>query len=211
MSIVYWFYIFFIILDTRVALISHSLSKVTSKAAKNNGLIGLISPHSTPLLAVPQPEWGMGKPDDGYHCKQQLLMVVELTGCSPYGAQPIRDSVTLYEHLSLVGCKPRISPVTYPEIVCSLWRRTHQWLRNRRLDDQPRSAKSSQFGSCNSLCMLRLIHVTWLSQQCEDEITDGLGPAGYWEISMLKSISIKFSNLPSDWMAAQPPTNQKPC
>ena len=48
MSIVYWFYNFFIILETKVALISYGLSKVTSKATENNGLTGLISPHSAP-------------------------------------------------------------------------------------------------------------------------------------------------------------------
>ena len=45
--------------------------------AENNRVASL-------LLAVPDPELGMGKPDDGYHCKQQLLGVVGLMGCSPY-------------------------------------------------------------------------------------------------------------------------------
>ena len=73
MSTVYWFCNFFIILEIKVALISYSLSKATSKAAENNELISLIGPTQPPagstLLAVPQPEWGMGKSDDGYHCK----------------------------------------------------------------------------------------------------------------------------------------------
>ena len=57
-----------------VALISCSLSKATSKAAENNGIIAVISP----LLAVPWPEWGMGCVDDGYHRKQQLWEVTGL-------------------------------------------------------------------------------------------------------------------------------------
>ena len=84
MTIVYWFYIYiYLILDITVAFISCSVSKVTSEAVENNGLIGLISP-TQPLLAVPQTAWGMGKPDDGYHCKQLLLVVVGMTGCSSY-------------------------------------------------------------------------------------------------------------------------------
>ena len=54
MSIVYWFYNFFlIILEIKVALISYSLSKATSKAAESNGLIVLISPHSAPCWQYP--------------------------------------------------------------------------------------------------------------------------------------------------------------
>ena len=48
---------FFIVLKIKVALISYSLSKAASTAAENNGLIALI----TSLLAVPWPEWGIGK------------------------------------------------------------------------------------------------------------------------------------------------------
>ena len=83
MNIVYWFYNLFYHLEIKVALISYTLLKATSKADGNYGLIGLMSPHSAPLLAVPQPEWGMGKPDDDYHCNQQLSLVVGLTECSP--------------------------------------------------------------------------------------------------------------------------------
>ena len=57
MSIVYLHYKVFIILEVRVALISYSLSKATSKTAENNVLIALISP----LLPVPLPECGMNK------------------------------------------------------------------------------------------------------------------------------------------------------
>ena len=39
MSIVYWLYISFIILEINVALIDHSLSKATSKAVENNGVV----------------------------------------------------------------------------------------------------------------------------------------------------------------------------
>ena len=53
MSIVYWFITFFIILEIKVSLISYSLSKVTSKATENNGLISLISPHSAPCWQYP--------------------------------------------------------------------------------------------------------------------------------------------------------------
>ena len=63
-------------------LISYSLSKATSEAAENNGPIGLISPHPA-CLAIPQTEWGMDKPDDGYQCKEELALIVGLTGC-PY-------------------------------------------------------------------------------------------------------------------------------
>ena len=40
-------------------------------------------PPLSPLLAVSQPEWSMGKPD-GCHSKQQLPVVVGQTRCSPY-------------------------------------------------------------------------------------------------------------------------------
>ena len=53
MSIVYWFYSFFIILEIKVALINYSLSNATSKAAGNNGLIGLIRPHTAPCGQYP--------------------------------------------------------------------------------------------------------------------------------------------------------------
>ena len=39
---------FFIILEIKAVLITHRLSKATSKAAENNRPIGLISPHSAP-------------------------------------------------------------------------------------------------------------------------------------------------------------------
>ena len=39
MSIVDWFYNFFVILEIKVGLISYSLSKATSKAAENNGVM----------------------------------------------------------------------------------------------------------------------------------------------------------------------------
>ena len=71
MSIFYWFYNFFIILEIKVSQISYSLSKATPKAVENNELIGLISSLLSPLLVVPQPERAMGKPDDGCHCKHQ--------------------------------------------------------------------------------------------------------------------------------------------
>ena len=45
-SMIYLFYKVFIILKIEVALISNSSSKVALKAAENNGLIALISPHS---------------------------------------------------------------------------------------------------------------------------------------------------------------------
>ena len=77
---IYLFYTDLVILDIMVALISCSLSKVTPKAAENNGLITVISP----LLAVPWPEWGMGCADDGYHRKHQLGDVIRLMGCSSY-------------------------------------------------------------------------------------------------------------------------------
>ena len=53
LSIIHRFYNFFIILEIKDALISYSLSKATSKAAENNGLIGLISPHSVPCWQYP--------------------------------------------------------------------------------------------------------------------------------------------------------------
>ena len=53
MNIVYWFYNFFIISEIKVVLISYSLSKATSNAAANDGLIGLISPHSAPCWQYP--------------------------------------------------------------------------------------------------------------------------------------------------------------
>ena len=40
-------------------------------------------PPLSPLVAVPQPEWGVGKADEGYHSKQQLMVVVGLTGVPP--------------------------------------------------------------------------------------------------------------------------------
>ena len=40
MSIIYWFYKFFVIFEIKFVLISYSLSKVTSKAAETNGLVG---------------------------------------------------------------------------------------------------------------------------------------------------------------------------
>ena len=43
-------------LEIKFALMSYSLTKVTSKADENNGLICLMSPH---------PEWVIGKADDG--------------------------------------------------------------------------------------------------------------------------------------------------
>ena len=82
MSIVYWFYNFFVILEIKVALISYSLSMATSKVAKNKGPIGLISRHSAPCWQYPNQS--MGKPDDGYHSKQLLPVVVGLMGVSPY-------------------------------------------------------------------------------------------------------------------------------
>ena len=76
----------------KVALISYSLSKAASKAAENNGLIGLISqpPAGSTLAGV----W-YGQTDDGYHRKQHLLRVVWLTGCSAYAMhlQPKRDTL----------------------------------------------------------------------------------------------------------------------
>ena len=68
----------------KVALISYSLSKAASKAAENNGLIGLTSqpPAGSTLAGV----W-YGQTDDGYHRKQHLLRVVWLTGCSAYAAK----------------------------------------------------------------------------------------------------------------------------
>ena len=53
MSIIHLFYKGFIILEIKVALICYSLSKAVSKAAKNNGLIALISPHSAPYWQYP--------------------------------------------------------------------------------------------------------------------------------------------------------------
>ena len=47
-SMIYLFYKVFIILEIRVTLISYILSKAALKAAENNGLIALISPHSVP-------------------------------------------------------------------------------------------------------------------------------------------------------------------
>ena len=49
MIMIFLFYKVFIILEIKVALISHNWSK----AAENNGMITLI----WPLLAVPLPEW----------------------------------------------------------------------------------------------------------------------------------------------------------
>ena len=52
-SIVDWFYNFFVILEIKVALISYSLSMATSKVAKNKGSIGLKSRHSAPCWQYP--------------------------------------------------------------------------------------------------------------------------------------------------------------
>ena len=66
-GIIYYFYKVFIILEIKVVLISCSLSKVTSKAVENNGLMALISPHSAPCWAVPWQEWGIEQTDEGYY------------------------------------------------------------------------------------------------------------------------------------------------
>ena len=74
----------FIILEIRVALISYSfIIKGDIEGCQEQWADRSDKPPLSPLLAVPQPEWGMGKPDDGYHCKQQLLVVVGLPECSP--------------------------------------------------------------------------------------------------------------------------------
>ena len=54
-------------------------------------------PPLSPLLAVPQPEWGLGKSDDGYHSKQELPMVVGLTGCTPLWVSTKILSTNVYE------------------------------------------------------------------------------------------------------------------
>ena len=69
MSIVYWFYNFFTSLKIKVAQISCSLGDI--KGCREQWA-----------------EWGLGKPEDGYHSKQELPMVVGLMGCSPYGVEP---------------------------------------------------------------------------------------------------------------------------
>ena len=43
----------FIILEIKVGLISGSSSQVASKAAENNGLMALMSPHSAPAEQYP--------------------------------------------------------------------------------------------------------------------------------------------------------------
>ena len=47
MNIVYLFYKVFIIVEVKVALISHSWSKAASKAVEKSGLIALIKPLRT--------------------------------------------------------------------------------------------------------------------------------------------------------------------
>ena len=62
MSMIYLFHKLFMILEIKVALISHGLSKATSKAAENNGLITLmISPHSAPCWQYAGGSGGMSK------------------------------------------------------------------------------------------------------------------------------------------------------
>ena len=55
LSIVYSFYNFFIILETKVSLISYILSKATPKAPDNKGLFRLTSPHSAPCWKYSSP------------------------------------------------------------------------------------------------------------------------------------------------------------
>ena len=80
MGIVYLLDKVFIILEIKVALISYSLSKAASKAAENIGLIAADKPHAGRTRARVE----YGQTDDGFHCKQKLLRVVRLTGCSAY-------------------------------------------------------------------------------------------------------------------------------
>ena len=82
MNIDYWFYNFFIILEIKVDLISYSLSKATSEAAENNGLIGLTRPTQPPACSTPA-RVGYWQTDDGYYCKQHFLVVVRLMGVPP--------------------------------------------------------------------------------------------------------------------------------
>ena len=60
---------------------------------------------------------------------------------------------------------------------------------------------------------LRRISSDWAGHCLTSSWVFGITEAtGYEEISMLKSMLIKtFSNLVSDWLATQPPANQKPC
>ena len=67
MNIIYLIYIFF--LKIKIALISYSLSKVSSKTAENNGLMALISPHSSSAGSTPA-RVGYWWTDDGYQPKQ---------------------------------------------------------------------------------------------------------------------------------------------
>ena len=69
MNIIYLIYKFFIILKIKIALISYSLSKVSSKTAENNGLMALISPHSSSAGSTPA-RVGYWRTDDGYQPKQ---------------------------------------------------------------------------------------------------------------------------------------------
>ena len=50
-------------------------------------------PTQPPAGPKPQPERGLGRPDDGYHCKWQLPVVVELTGCSPYEGEAHKNEM----------------------------------------------------------------------------------------------------------------------
>ena len=82
MSIIHLLYKVFIILEIKVALINYCLSKVASKAALNNGLITLISPHSAPCWQYPG---GNGVWANRWWLPQQTALhgVVGLMGCSP--------------------------------------------------------------------------------------------------------------------------------
>ena len=82
MSIVYWFYQIFIILEMKVALISYNLSKATSKAAENHGLMAWKAPTEPPAGSTPA-SVGHGQTRWWLPPKQQLAMVVGLTGSSP--------------------------------------------------------------------------------------------------------------------------------
>ena len=52
----------------------------------------------------------MGKPDDGYHCKQQLLAVVGLTGCSPYVVASMVTMCSKHQLALAISIRRRLKP-----------------------------------------------------------------------------------------------------
>ena len=80
----------YIILEIKVALIWYSLSQTTSKAAENNGPIGLIGPHSAPCWQY--------RSQSGAWANQMMVTTAKSGGSCADGVFPLMAELALVDY-----------------------------------------------------------------------------------------------------------------